>query len=496
MVATYEETTAPPLGEPETAERDIDWALKSLASRREQYAKFRRYYEGNQQISYTTEKMRKAFGHRFRSDSIVDNFASSVVDAMADRLQVTGFTAEGADPDKDPTRTASEAIWRRNRMDRRSGEVHSESLTAGDAYVIVWPGPDGKAVLWPQEAHEVTVKYDPESPDRIVLAAKVWYDEDEKCWRLTLYYADRLEKYATAKSDTKSLPTGATGFRQYESVVRGADGIERTEPWPVPNPYGVVPVFHFGNNARTNAFGRSELVDVIPLQDTLNKSRADMTVASEFFAAPQRWAIGIEPQTDETTGAPKPVTMEPLGLFMAAGGDGENRPAFGEFAASGPTNFLDVQREDKADIARVSKTPLHILMLSSDAAPSGEALKTAETPFVKKIRDRQRDFGSDWADAMRLALAIEGSADVSLETTWEDPAPRSEVDTWSVALLKKQAGVSRKQILRENGYTEKEIDDMAAENAEAAEAAQSAFAAGAGVPMGRRVADDDGGEAE
>lgn len=464
---------------PEAAEH-ITWALRSLAERRPTYALYERYYRGEQRISYVSEKLRKAFGDKLKTDRMVDNFCASVVDAVADRLQVTGFTLVAFEGEDDTVSRITAEIWRRNRMERRSGEVHAEALTTGDGYLVVWPGADGKAVLWPQVASQVTVHYDPESPERIDRAAKCWYDEDAKRWRVTLYYPERIEKYA-ARSDGNNLPEKGDGFEPW--LVAG-------EPWPIPNPYDAVPVFHFGNNARTNSFGRSELADVIPLQDALNKSRADMAVAQEFFAMPQRYAVGVEPAIDETTGRAT-WPFEPGGVWYAAGGDGENRPTFGEFAAGQPTGFLDAQREDKADIARVSKTPMHVLMLSSDAAPSGEALRTAETPFVKKLLDRQRDFGSDWADAMALAVRIDSGTVVALETTWEDPAPRSETDSWSVAVLQKQAGVSQRQILRERGYTEEEIDQMGEERAAEAEAAAAAFNAGAGVALGGRQRDDE-----
>jgi hypothetical protein len=60
----------------------------------------------------------------------------------------------------------------------------------------------------------------------------------------------------------------------------------------VPNPYGVVPVFHFANNADLGMTGRSELEAAMPVQDGLNKSVLDMLVAMEFSAYRQRWAAG------------------------------------------------------------------------------------------------------------------------------------------------------------------------------------------------------------
>lgn len=496
MVLEQAEVIAADASRGDTPQAHITWALKSLASRRAKYERYRAYYEGEQRVTFIAETLRKAFGNKIDQQDAVDNFCGSVVDAVADRLQITGFTVNGESDDQSPIRERTQAIWKRNHMNRRSGEVHTEALTTGDGYLIVWPadGPEDsprEAVLWPQLATEVTVKYDDESPERITRAAKVWFDEDAKRWRCTLYYPDAILRYATPETSAGATtwPTDGTRFQPW-----APDGIA-TE---VGNEYGVVPVFHFGNNARTNSFGRSELADVIPLQNSLNKTNARMEVAEEFFAAPQRWAIGWEPETDELTGKPKPTRMHPLEMLWTAGGDGENRPAFGEFAASSPEGLLKSAGEKKADIARVSKTPMHILMLSSDQAPSGEALKTAETPFVKKINDRHRDYGSDWGDVMELALRIEGVKlpdGTDLETTWEDPAPRSEVDSWSTAVLQKQAGVSVEQLLRERGYSDADIERMAEERAAAIETAQRAFDAGAGFAGVRGGAEGEDDEA-
>ena len=40
--------------------------------------------------------------------------------------------------------------------------------------------------------------------------------------------------------------------------------------------------------------GSSEIDDLKPLVDALNKSLADMTVTSEYVGRPRRWATGIE----------------------------------------------------------------------------------------------------------------------------------------------------------------------------------------------------------
>jgi hypothetical protein len=50
-------------------------------------------------------------------------------------------------------------------------------------------------------------------------------------------------------------------------------------------------------------FGESEIADMIPLADAVNKLATDMMVTSEYHAMPRRWATGIEvPPSDRAAG--------------------------------------------------------------------------------------------------------------------------------------------------------------------------------------------------
>ncbi len=229
------------------------------------------------------------------------------------------------------------------------------------------------------------------------------------------------------------------------------------EPFAIPNPYGIVPVFHFANNADLGTLGRSELEGAIPVQDGLNKAVLDMLVAMEFSAFRQRWAAGIEVATDEEG---KPVAPFQSGIdkiWMA-----ENPAArFGDFEASQLDQFLKVKDSFRSDIASVTGTPLHYFMQTTRALPSGEALRKAETRFIAKVRDRQEAFGQVWADAMAFALRIEGrSVDARLITQWEDPSPLSEREMLENILLKRRIGLPVEEALVEAGYGAADADGM------------------------------------
>lgn len=439
---------------------DVAIALKQIKSRASeaQYGLYRDYYAGKQRLSFATTKFRETFAGLFQA--FADNLCPLVVESVADRLNVTGF---GIETGAQSLSNDAWEIWQSNRMDEQAARLHSHALRYGDAYVVVWPADDGVPVLWVQDCPElITVTYDEERPNVLLWAAKAWVANKKA--RLNLYYPDRIEKYV-APASGDALPENGKSFGPLE--VPG-------EPWPVPNPWDVVPVFHFANNAWRGRFGESELCPVVPLQDALNKSVCDMLVAMEFAAFPQRWATGLEVETDPDTGQPKPPFKAGVDRVWAVANE---LVKFGQFEPGNLENFLKVQQDLRAEIARVTGLPPHYVQPQTGNHPSGEALKTAEARLVKKAKKRQTSFGNVWEDALELALRmksvptpVKGSS-TRLTAQWADAADVSEKELAETLVLKKSFGVSDQQLLMEAGYGDEDIKRMMAEKQEAAQQA-------------------------
>lgn len=453
----------------QTSQEAIELALKAFRARGPQYRTLDAYYDGKHPLTFATDRYRNAFGTLFRAFAL--NICPTVVDAVADRLIVTGVQDENADEssaETSPLAASAWDIWRANRMDRVSGEVHREALKAGDSYVIVWPDKTGLPRIYSERASQVIVHYDEsgEDPEAIDWASKAWMLDDGRC-RLTMYYRDRIEKHVTVSTMSgRGLPTKGTAFVPF--LLTG-------EPWPLPNAWERVPVFHFANGAGSGQFGTSELRDVIPIQNALNKSVTDLLIAGEYAAFRQRWATGLEIPIDPTTGKPLEVFKAAIDRLWAVA---DTEAKFGEFSESNTAAMRNTVDSFKVDVATVAGTPLHYLNLSEGQWPSGEALKTAEARFVKHVTDRQIAFGNSWEDVLAFALRIQGIEAEGLTTTWQDASPRSEAEMLQNATMKKGIGVSRKQILRELGYTDDQIAEMEADNQqEADQAAERAMAA-------------------
>ena len=448
---------------------DIEQALAQMRLRLPQYDLYADYYDGDHIVTFATDKWRSTFARMFTRLS--DNLCQIVIEAPAERLQIDGFgVEEGGGSSSDIIEQTASQIWQQNRMDVRAGVVHREALRAGDAYILVWPDELGRPVMWPQLASLCTVSYDQEYQGRLLWAAKIWFDQTTRRVRLNLYYPDRIEKYESmsAYATQTELPEQAGNFRMFETPL---------EPWPLPNPWGVVPLFHFSNNAWFSVFGRSELRSIIPLQDALNKTIADQLIAQEFQAFPQRYAVGLEVEIDPVTGRAKPP-FEPGAdrLWVAA----NENIKFGQFDPANLEQYLKIEESLRLEIARLAALPPHFLQQWAGTAPSGEALRASESRFTKKVQDRQAEYGNVWEDAMELALRMVAAAneDVRLTCKWEDAASTSEAERLNNILVKKQIGISAEEALKEAGYGEEDIARMMDEKQAAADAQRQLFNSG------------------
>jgi hypothetical protein len=418
----------------------IEKAVNTFRTAAPRYAKTERYYLGRHDLAFATKKFENAFGTLFREFAM--NMCPAICDALRDKLKIAGFGIEDASRPEiiDEIRRAVGRIWNRNRLALRSGEIHKEVLKNGDAYLIVWPGVDGNAAAYPNRAANVTVAYDEELPGRVVWAAKYWQSGD-KFIRLNLFYPDRIETFRSENESEVLLLPEPGSFRRTGEVA---------------NPYGVVPVFHFANNADIGQPGSSELDQAIPVQDGLNKSVLDMLVAMEYSAYRQRWAAGIELDQDENGEYKAPFHAGLDHLWIASNPDAR----FGDLGTADLEQFLKVKESFRIDIACVTGTPLHYLQPSTKGFPSGESLRKAESRFLAKVRDRQESFGQTWADAVAFAYRIETGDSVSLVTEWEDAAAVSLRERLENILLKTKIGLPARRALEEIGYGDEEARSL------------------------------------
>lgn len=447
----------------------VEYAVKRFRTdgQNETYAQYRRYLEGIHPLQFAAPKIKTAFGNLF--EAFAYDRTNMVIDAHADRLKVTGFTAKNTDAAK-----RAQAIWDDNHMDKREGEIEAEAFGMGDGYVIVDKHPiTGMVNIWPNEAQNVRVYYSDEQPGEIEFAVKAWMLETGYM-RLNIYRKGYIDKYISANKAPSGMPMSAKAFERYE--IAGEEN---------PMPTGVadtVAVFHIGNNARTGRYGVSELRHVIPLQNALNHVMSTLIVAVESGAWPQKVILGVDPGPEPDASSLDKIRRFEMGWDRILEVIGANAKV-AEFQAVALAPFIAVADFFDTTISRVSRVPVHWIQMTG-TPPSGEALRIAESPFIGKIEDRQVAFGEVDGNIMQYALRLDGVADPGeITPIWRSAAPRSIEEETELALQRQALGIPLEFLLK--GISDIEDTDIpkiiALKDAAAAEA-RRAFDAGVVAP--------------
>ena len=399
---------------------------------------------------------------------------SLVVDAPGERLEVQGFRFADAEGDEDIWRR----VWQENDLDAGLGPAHTESLDEGRRL-----RPRGAAGGW-----------------RAVVTIEDPLDRASSRWR------DRRERSPPpAGSTTKATrsPT-STSRRGLQVPLAGQGGTGRDErpadrelaletssvrwtrlevpdePWPLPNPLGVVPVaaaqpatavgsLVVRDRVPVRLDGRSEIAAVMSNQDAINKYRAD---ASWRPSSRRSGSAGRSASTSPST--PRPADpSSPSSRPWTGCGRSRGRtprtptsvPAGGRVRGHGPVPYKLMIETEVGHISSISRIPYHFFLGQPQAIPpSGESLKSSEAGLVRKVGRIALHLGEGWEEVMRLCLLAMGDARGrirSAETIWRDPETQNEAVRTDAVLKQFQAGVIDLESAQEQlGYSPEQVRQM------------------------------------
>ena len=303
-----------------------------------------------------------------------------------------------------------------------------------------------------ESAKQVAVLTDP-GTRQVVAAVKRWEDKDRNTTEAVLYLPDQIVRL-------RAPQTGAvTGYTAVDTIT---------------NPLGVVPVVDLRNTDRiVGDWGTSEIDDLRPLVDALNKSLADMMVTSEYVGRPRRWATGIE-LTEEAVldddGNPvldddnEPVTSEvnPIPEGHRAMISENNEAKFGQLQAADLAGYEASVRVILGQIMAVSTLPAHYVGVFTDNPASADALRAAEASLTARAEARQSQFGRAWEMVAKLMIAVRDGRDPNLiddiRVQWADVATRSVAQEADAVVKLYQAGLlPGSYALGKLGYSDDEI---------------------------------------
>jgi len=259
-----------------------------------------------------------------------------------------------------------------------------------------------------------------------------------------------------------------SGFRVVEELV---------------NPIGVVPVVALRNSDRifddwtaagvcSTYRGMSEIEDLKPLVDGLNKSLTDMLTTSEYVGRPRRWATGVElveePVLDDD-GSPvldsdgQPVTTEvnPIPEGSRAMISEAAEAKFGQLQSADLAGYEASVRVLLGQIMAVSTLPAHYVGVFTDNPASADALRAAEASLTARAEARQATFGRSWEQVAKLMVAVRDGVDpesVEVRVQWADAATRSVAQETDAVVKLFQCGLfPQSYALAKLDYSDDEI---------------------------------------
>lgn len=416
----------------------LAFLLEQHRARVPEIERLQRYYDGEHPLPQAPKKIEEKF-QAFAREART-NWMQLVVDAPAERLQIVGFNLGG-----EPATDVWNGIWQGNQLDADSKLVHVDALTLGSSFVLVWPDtthPAGVRITM-EHPTQCIVAYEPGDRRRRAAGLKVWTGLDRRLYA-TLYLPGVVHRWVT---DDKVV---ALGTLPTNWVPRpGAAAVAETG-------LDVVPLVEMRPRPRFDGTGRSELDGLTDIQDRINATVFNRMVAGEFGAFIQRWVTGIEVEEDEDGNPIKPFNLGVDQILVAE----DPQARFGAFTATDLQNYVKSVEADVTHLAAISKTPPHYL-LGALVNASGDALKSAETGLVSKVRDRQTFLGEDWEEVIRIALTALGddrAADLAAEVVWKDPETRSEGELVDALVKMRGLGVPLEVLWRRWGASPQDVE--------------------------------------
>ena len=379
-----------------------------------------------------------------------------VVTTVAQMLFADGFRSPDASMNADGWET-----WQANDFDARQSAIHRAALTYGHAYVLVTPGQDASG---PRSVMRGV------SPRRMVA---LYADSAEDDWPM---YALRVETSGSNRL-LRVYDEEAVYFLQSNSDGTDFQFIE----WRAHNA-GVCPVVRYANMLDLDGRTDGEVQRLIPISERHRKTVYDRLLTQHFNSWKVRTIAGLQ-KPDSDAEAQK-IRLRQEDLIVAEDPDTK----FGTLDETALDPFLKAAQADLDDLSAVAQVPSTALS-GKVANLSADAIAELRAGLSQKAAERQMSFGRSHAQAIRLALQLEGNAraasDYSARMTWQDMSPRtmsqavdalgkaatmldvppeelwhlipglskSDVDEWKDSLVVKRAREARAAVIARVGST-------------------------------------------
>jgi len=371
----------------------LEWIAATDTAMEEAYAMYRDYYDG-EHATQITDRLKEflSLDHDIEFNL---NYMPIVVETISERMNVKGFEVQGEDEN---TATATRQggkdgrfwqWWHANKMDATQGDAHLSALVDGDTYILVeWDDAQGIPKISHELAYDgsygVTVRYREDARNDVKFAVKRWRVETGPgagtMARMNVYTPDAVYKYV-------SIGRGWEAHLDYEE-----------QPWPIPwvdksgRPLGV-PIVHLRNNGGGRDFGKSELKDVIPPQNALNKTVIDLLASADSNGFGMPTLTGDQPPPD--------LVIAPGNIIWTETADAK----WGQLGPFDLSGLLDLAERFVMVIAQISRVPLGYFQITGQVA-SDATQRSYDTGLISKIEKRAIEYGNAWESVMAMCRKL------------------------------------------------------------------------------------------
>jgi hypothetical protein len=427
-----------------------------------------RDYQNGEHRNFLTNKQRKLINlpppigsSRDRKTTITShdfnaNYCDKVVSTVASRTHAETIIATGEDDSS--TETLNE--WLKstmdfNRFDSSQGKIYRSAYGDRESFVLAEWDEESEQVRWIVEpaydgSDGMIVKFAADNKT-IMFAIKIWHLADEhgalSKTRINVYYPNRIERYI-GSSGGSVMP-----FVDPETKSHIAE-------WDL----GFVPIASFINRRVSyTAQGKSEIEDIIGLQDALNFALYNMTASSTLsgfgvwkaigFDVPDEIQPGMFFVADRRVKNPQDGTITVTPPLSSSGDKSYFTPELERISGDGPTPYVDQANWIIEQIAVITETPIPKFMGGS--GESGEALKQRESGLSAKVKEAQVNFGAAWEDLIGISHAIHNENNSlpelkSVSVRWAPAEIRSETDVIANIIQLQNAGLIDQQTALES----------------------------------------------
>ncbi|MBP2211093.1 hypothetical protein JOJ87_001437 [Rhodococcus ruber] len=385
-----------------TDQNTLDSLVKQWRQKRVRNEIRTEYYRGTNRL----KDLGISIPPQLREVETVIGWGTKAVDMLANRCLLEGFVVPGLSTED----LGVDEIWDDNRLTIEAPQAHTSAMTHSVAFLTTTLGDtaagEPEVLITARSAVTGTGLWDPRRR-RLSAALSIVDSDSSGVSELVMYLPDRVL-------------TMRRGARNRWDIREVKHSLGRVPVEPL--------VFrpNLDRPLGTSRLSRAAMSIIDRAVRTVLRSE----VAAEFYAAPQRYVLGADPDMFQGADGQVRTGWESImGRLLAMGRDeNDELPTVGQFPQISMQPHIDQLREAATEFAGVTNLPVSSLGVIQDNPSSAEAMDAATADLVADAEIATMVFGVAWEQAMRTGIQLRDNLTElppelrKIRAKWSDPS--------------------------------------------------------------------------